>query len=373
MSRDYMANARTTLLGQDASQGALLTVGGAALLLVATIAVFLLAPAFALPALLGFVLFTAVGWVRHQAETARLLTLVATVSTVLTVSFITFFLFASALPAVEEWGLGLFLIPVQNGEPRWFFWLEGVLPTDQTYWNPLSGAYSLVPAIWATVVVTIISALVAGPLGLFGALFISEVASDGLREIIKPAVEVLAGIPSIVYGFIGFQVLNGFIQTSFLDDGASFFIAGLVVGVMALPTVVSVSEDALSSVPNSMKDGSVAMGATQWQTMKSISIPAAFSGISAGLILGLGRAIGETMAVAAIMAAGVGLANPLFDMFDQGATLTSLIATNYGSASESTLHVLFVAGVLLFVIVAGMSVISQYVERRTKEKLRGQA
>ncbi len=373
MSSNFMSNARTTLLGQDASEGALLTVGSAALLLVATVGVFLVAPALALPTFVLFGLATVVSWVRHQAETARLLTLVATVSTVLTVTFITVYLFASAFPAVGEHGVGLFLIPVVDGNVRWFFWLDAVFPSGETYWNPLSGAYSLIPTIWATVVVTTISAFVAGPLGLFGALFISEVASDGVREVVKPAVEVLAGIPSIVYGFIGFQVLNGFIQTSFLDDGASFLIAGLVVGLMALPTVVSVAEDALSSVPRSMKDGSVAMGATQWQTMKSISIPAAFSGISAGLILGLGRAIGETMAVAAIMAAGVGLSNPLFDVFDAGATLTSLIATNYGSASESTIDVLFVAGVILFVIVAGMSVLSQFIERRMKEKLRGQA
>ena len=125
--------------------------------------------------------------------------------------------------------------------------------------------------------------------------------------------------------------------------------------------------------PDAMGDGAIAMGATEWQTMKSISIPAAFSGISAAIILGLGRAIGETMAVAAIMAAGVGLADPLFDFFDASATLTSLIAVNYGSASESTLDVLFVAGVMLFVIVAGMSIVSQYIERQMKQKLKGQS
>jgi phosphate transport system permease protein len=121
-----------------------------------------------------------------------------------------------------------------------------------------------------------------------------------------------------------------------------------------------------------MSDGSVAMGATEWQTMKSISIPAAFSGISAGIILGLGRAIGETMAVAAIMAAGTQFANPLYDIFDANVTLTSLIATQYGSASESTIDVLFVAGVMLFVIVAGMSIVSQYIEQQMEAKLKGQ-
>jgi len=373
MLEHIWVDARDTLVGSDATDGSVLAVVASAVTLVATVATFLFAPALALPVLAGFVVVTAVGWVTYQAEIARLLTLVATILTVLTVLFITLFLFASAVPAFLEHGAGLLLVPVQDGQVRWFFWLETVLPTSETFWNPLSGAFSLVPAIWGTVVVTLIAGAVAGPLGLFGALFIAEVATDGMREVIKPGVEVLAGIPSIVYGFIGFQVLNGFVQKSFLDDGASFLIAGLVVGVMALPTVVSVGEDALSSVPDSMGDGSIAMGATEWQTMKSISIPAAFSGISAAVILGLGRAIGETMAVAAIMAAGVGLANPLFDVFDASATLTSLIAVNYGSASESTLDVLFVAGVMLFVIVASMSVVSQYIERRMKEKLRGQA
>ncbi|MFB6197381.1 MAG: PstC family ABC transporter permease, partial [Halobacteriaceae archaeon] len=120
---------------------------------------------------------------------------------------------------------------------------------------------------------------------------------------------------------------------------------------------------------DSMRDGSMAIGVTHWQTIKSISIPTAFSGISAAVILGLGRAIGETMAVTAIMQAGLGLAHPLYDVFDASATLTSLIASQYGSASASTVEVLFVAGVILFCIVAGMSVISQYIERRMDRKL----
>ena len=372
MLHQVWVDVQHTLFGTDEAEGSRLAVGASAGMLLATIGAFLFAPAAALPALAGFVIITAIGWMTYQGAIARLLTLFATVLTVLTVFLITVFLFVSALPAFTEHGSGLLLVPVESGEPRWFFWLEAVLPTSETFWNPLSGAYSLIPAIWATVIVTFIAGAVAIPLGLFGALFIAEVADDRLREIIKPGVEVLAGIPSIVYGFIGFIVLNGFIQKSFLDDGASYLIAGLVVGVMALPTVVSVSEDALSSVPDSMRDGSAAMGATNWQSMKSISLPAASSGISAAIILGLGRAIGETMAVAAILGAVVQPTIPLFDMFDASSTLTSVIAHNYGSATESTLDVLFVAGVMLFVIVAGMSIVSQYVERRINRKLRGQ-
>ncbi|WP_435098126.1 phosphate ABC transporter permease subunit PstC [Halarchaeum sp. P4] len=371
MFEDVQTTFRKLTFGEDAASGARLLVATMGVLLAALTLVFLFMPAYAVPVFVAFAVVTGVGWVTHQATVARLLTLVATVSTVLTVAFITYFLFASAFPAFVEHGRGLLIVPVENGHTRWFFWLDAVFPASESTWNPAADVYSLVPTIWATVIVTIIAGSVAGPLGLFGALFIAEIASDRMRELIKPGVEVLAGIPSIVYGFIGFQVLNGFIQTSFLDDGASFLIAGIVVGVMALPTVVSVAEDALSSVPGSMRDGSIAMGATRWQTMKSISVPAAFSGISAAVILGLGRAIGETMAVAAIMAAGVGLANPLFDVFDASATLTSLIATQYGSASESTLEVLFVAGVLLFAIVATMSVVSRYIEQRMRRKLEG--
>jgi phosphate transport system permease protein len=371
--RESARTIREIVYGPDPTVGSMAFVTSAVLALAVTGVLFLENPALALPALGAFAFITVLGWVTYQAETARLFTLVATVSTVVTVAFITAFLFASAIPAFQREGIELLTIPIQDGGARWFFFLENVLPTAETFFNPSSGAYSLIPMIWATVIVTIVSIAVAGPLGIFGALFISEIASARVRAVVKPGVEVLAGIPSIVYGFIGFKILNNFIQDAFLDDGASFLIAGLVVGVMALPTVVSVSEDALSAVPDSMGDGSVAVGATKWQTMKSISIPAAFSGISAGIILGLGRAIGETMAVAAIMQAGVGLADPLYDFFDASATLTSFIATQYGSASASTMDVLFVAGVLLFTIVAGASVVSQYIENRMRSKLQGEA
>lgn len=367
---------KRTVLGTDPNPTELLIGLVLSVSVLGVVGTFLTAHKLVVYPFVAFATTAVVGWVTYQDRTAKILTLVATVGTVMTVGFITYFLFDSAWPAVQEFGMGLLKITVnQEGNVRWFFWIQDSLPVAEdsiSGWDPSNGLYSLLPAIWATVIVTFIAGAVAAPLGLFGALFIAEVASDGVREIIKPAVEILAGIPSIVYGFIGFQVLNGFIQDSFLDPGASFLIAGLVVGIMALPTVVSVSEDALSSVPSTMKDGAMAMGATEWQTMKSISIPAAFSGISAGVILGLGRAIGETMAVAAIMSAGQGMANPLYNVFDQSVTLTSRIATSYGSASDTTVEVLFVAGVILFLIVATMSVIAQYIERRMKLKLQGE-
>jgi phosphate transport system permease protein len=373
----WLVRAKQVFVGSDPTLGEAALGAASFASLVGVVYTFLGPNDLVVYPLAAFLLATVVGWWTYQARVAKILTAVATVGTVMTVGFITYFLFQSAWPAIQEHGLALAAVPLveDDGPVRWFFWLEDLLPVlgGETAWDPRSDVVSLLPAIWATVIVTVIAGLVAGPLGLLGALFIAEVASEGVREVVKPAVEILAGIPSIVYGFIGFQILNGFVQDAFVDAGASFFIAGTVVGLMALPTVVSVSEDALSSVPSSMSDGAIAMGATEWQTMKSISIPAAFSGISAGIILGLGRAIGETMAVAAIMGAGTGFARPLFDVFDQGVTLTSRIATSYGSASSGTIDILFVAGVMLFVIVAAISVVAQYIERRMKRKLQGKA
>ena len=366
---------KRALVGAEPTPGDIALGAASAVTLLLTLVTFLGPNDLVAYPLGGFLLTMVVGWRAKQARTAKIITFVATVGTVITVGFITYYLFSSAWPAVEKWGSGLAAVPTGgSGDVRWFFWLEGVLPQVglPSGWNPAGGTYSLLPTIWATVVVTAVALLVAGPLGIFGALFIAEVASDRVREVVKPAVEVLAGIPSIVYGFLGFSVLNSFVQTSFLDQQASFLIAGTVVGVMALPTVVSVGEDALSSVPRSMNDGAIAMGATEWQTMKSISIPAALSGLSAAIILGLGRAVGETMAVAAIMAAGQGIPEPLYDVFGQSATLTSRIATSYGDATDNTLEVLFFAGVILFVIVALMSVLAQYIENRMQRNLQGE-
>ena len=343
--------------------------------IVGVVASFLVANDLTAYPLIGVIALGGVGWQRYQSRTAKLLTVFATVGTVLTLGFITYYLFDQAWGPIEQFGLNLVAIPAtEAGGTRWFFWLDVLLPTDSTLtgWDPKNGHFSLLAATWATIIVTLIAGMVCGPLGILGALFIAEIASERVREIIKPGIEILAGIPSIVYGFIGFAVLNSFMQDAFLDGGSTFLIAGLVVGIMALPTVVSVAEDAITAVPNSMSDGSIAMGATEWQTMKSISIPAAFSGISAAVILGLGRAIGETMAVAAIMASGTTFAKPLYDIFDQSVTLTSRIATSYGSASGITVEVLFFAGVMLFSIVALMSVIAQYIERRMEKDLQGE-
>ncbi|MFB6104902.1 MAG: phosphate ABC transporter permease subunit PstC [Halobacteriaceae archaeon] len=328
----------------------LAAVGGMSV--VATVVVFLLVPLFTLVPLVAFIGIAGYGWSAYQASTARILAFLATSSAVTILGLITVFLFLQSLPVFELMGPSI-------------LWGSG--------WSQADEVFHLGPMIWGTLMTTVIALSVCAPLGIAGALFISEIAPDWARELVKPGVEILAGIPSIVYGFIGFTVLNTWAKVELeIPTLGSMLIAGLVIGVMALPTVVSVAEDALASVPDAMKDGSLAMGATDWQTIKSITIPAAFSGISAAVLLGMGRAIGETMAATVILCKVTETyPTPLYDPFDCTNTLTALIAGSYGSAHGITLQALFAAGVILFVTVTALSLISQYIERRMRRRLRG--
>jgi phosphate transport system permease protein len=275
--------------------------------------------------------------------------LLTTVSTVVILGLITVYLILRSLPAFVAFGPDMF---------------------TGTEFGP--EGYSLVPMIWGTLLTTAIAMAIAGPLGVAGALFLAEIAPGWLRELLKPAVEVLAGIPSIVYGFLGLVVLSQYLFDEFdMPVYGSLLAVGLVVGVMALPTVISVAEDAITSVPDPMKDGALALGATDWQTIKSVTIPASFSGVSAAVILGVGRAVGETMAATVILANIAELPDPLYDVFGNTVTLTSLIASQYGNASGLQMATLFAAGVVLFVTVMCLSIGSRYVEVRMQRKLGG--
>ncbi|WP_276260114.1 phosphate ABC transporter permease subunit PstC [Haloglomus litoreum] len=348
----------TKLRERDIEPGAAAVVGGGALLLVLAFVSFLLNTGLSAVPLFLFVGVAAYGWVRHQAETARGLMLLATTLGVLILTLIVVFLFLEARQAFELMGLDI------------------LLRTEAPVWSVNEGVYGLAVAVHGTIVTTIIAMLIAAPLGIAGALFISEIAPDRVGDIVKPGIEILAGIPSIVYGFIGFAILNQYFQVKFsLANFGSLLLAGMMIGLMALPTVVSVSEDAINAIPESMKSGSLALGATDWQTMKGITLPAAFSGVSAGVILGVGRAIGETMAATVILGnIPRNFAQPLPDVFDNTATLTSLIASQYGVAvgRANQLSALFAAGVLLFVIVMILSVASQRIEARMRRKLEGE-
>ncbi|MFC6724918.1 phosphate ABC transporter permease subunit PstC [Halobium palmae] len=352
--RNQLTRLRETF--DDSATGGVVASVLAGVCLIGAFASFLLSTPYTVPFLLGFVVAAGYGWVAHQAEMARTLTFIATVSTVAILGLITVYVFVEAAPAFARMGV-----------------VEILTRTEQPLWATGRGIFSLVPLMWGTLVTTLIATVIAAPFGVAGALFISEIAPRSVREVIKPAVEVLAGIPSIVYGFIGFTVLNTWMTEKFVLPGqGSLFLAGVVIGFMALPTTVSTAEDAIAAVPESMKSGSLALGSTEWQTMKSVTLPTALSGVSAGVLLGVGRAIGETMAATVILGTVVELPDPLYDVFGNTITLTSAIAAQYGSAHGIHMNALFAAGVVLFVTVVGLSMIAQYVEARMQRKLGGQ-
>ncbi|MFA9416527.1 phosphate ABC transporter permease subunit PstC [Natrinema sp. HArc-T2] len=352
-SRRTLSLVRTAM---DLDRPSLLLVTAQILLIIGTFAGFVIQSTWTMLLLYGFLLAAGIGWVTRQALTAKVVTFLMTAATLSTLGLIGVFLILEAIPVVRHAGLDL------------------IWPFGSNEWSSTQGQFSLVPMIWGTLLTTVVAIVIAAPFGVAGALFISEIAPDWLREIVKPAVELLAGVPSIVYGFIGFTVINPYVGNLLSINPGALFAIGLVIGFMALPTVISVAEDALSAVPESMKDGSMAMGATDWQTMKSVSIPTAFSGISAAVLLGVGRAIGETMAATVMISHSRRLPKPeLYNAFDSTETLTTLIAASYGHVTPGELFwsALFAAGVLLMVIVTGLGIVSELVEQRMHRKLRG--
>jgi phosphate transport system permease protein len=349
----------------DTPPEALATVGLMAGSLLAAFVGFLLVSSLTIVPFIVFLVTAMYGWVRHQGLVARTLTLSTTVITILILLLITVFIFIESVPVI------MFMSDTALGVE-----IPGLGLFTTTAWDAVSPPinYSMIPMIHGTVMVTLIATAVAAPLGVAAALFLSEIAPAAVREIVKPGVEILAGIPSIVYGFIGFTILSPWASDQFsLVGQGSYVFVGIVVGLMALPTVVSVAEDALSSVPESMKSGSLAIGTTDWQTMTSITLPAAFSGVSAAVLLGVGRAIGETMAATVMLRGVPKLTEPIFNAFYGQETLTSLIARNYGEADGLQMDALFVAGVILFVTVLFLSLGSQYIEARMRSKLGGEA
>lgn len=222
-----------------------------------------------------------------------------------------------------------------------------------TRWYPIEAYYGLLPLIFGSVVVTLGAALVALPIGLMTAVFIAEVAPRWAREILKPFVEVLAGIPSVVLGFMGILVLAPVIRTTLnLPTGLTAFTGSLLLAGMALPTIVSVAEDALDAVPRSYRDAALALGATRWQTIWRVTVPAARSGILTAMMLGIGRAIGETMTVLMVTGNAARMPEGVVALFRPVRTMTATIAAEMGEVAQGSTHyhVLFTIGLILFVI-----------------------
>ncbi|MCE5274022.1 MAG: phosphate ABC transporter permease subunit PstC [Syntrophaceae bacterium] len=238
-------------------------------------------------------------------------------------------------------------------------------------WYPTSDPpeFGIWPLIVASLAVTAGAMVVCVPIGVGSALFIHELAGARQRAFLKPMVEILAGIPSIVYGFFGMVMVAPFLQDLLdIPTGLCAFTASLVLGIMATPTVASLAEDALSFVPRSFREASLALGANRWQTLTKVVVPAAGSGISTAIILGMGRAVGETMTV--LMVAG-GAAMVPKSLFDPVRPMTSTIAAEMGEAVMGSLHfhTLFAIGLILFLITLGINIIAEMISRRFRLKL----
>jgi phosphate transport system permease protein len=238
------------------------------------------------------------------------------------------------------------------------------------YWNP--GAYgtpmySILNLIKGTFMVGVGSLIFAVPLGVACAVYLAEVAHPREREVLKPIIEILAGIPSVVLGFFGLVVLAPVIADLFgKSSGINALNGSILVGIMALPTVVSLAEDAISAVPQSYRHASLALGATKWQTILRIIVPAALSGIIAASMLGMGRAVGETMTV--LMATGNALASPS-SFFDSVRTLSANIAIEMGEVPVGGVHYhsLFFVGLVLFIITFVINLLADIIFQRYRE------
>ena len=232
-------------------------------------------------------------------------------------------------------------------------------------WAPTKGLFGIFPMIVSSFLVTFGALIIGAPLGLGCAIYLAEYAGRQQKLFLKPALELLAGIPSVVYGFLGVIYIVPFIRQFFGGSGFSLLATSIVLGIMILHTVISISYDALTSVPRSYREGALAMGSTQWQSTRRVIIPAAKSGILASCILGMGRAVGETMAV--IMVAGNALKIPT-DMLDPLRTLTSNIALELSYASGDHRLGLFSTGVVLLCIIMMLNYLANFVIRRTVNK-----
>lgn len=244
------------------------------------------------------------------------------------VLLICLFMFVNGVPAMREIGIFNFLLG--------------------TTWKPSNGQYGILPFILGSLYVTAGAIIIGVPIGVLTAIFLSEYCPKKLYKVIKPAVELLAGIPSVVYGFFGLVVVVPLMRELFGGSGTSILTASILLGIMILPTIVGVSESAIRAVPRNYYEGSLALGATHERSIFFVTVPAAKSGILAGVILGIGRAIGETMAV--IMVAGNKVKMPE-SLLDGARTLTSNIVMEMGYAADLHREALIATAVVLFVFI----------------------
>ena len=280
-------------------------------------------------------------WKKYRENIMKYVFLAAACVSILAVALICIFLFGNGVPAIMEIG------PV-----KFLFGLK---------WKPGNNIYGIFPMIVGSIYVTAGAILVGVPIGFLTAVFLAKFCPEKLYKIFKPMVDLLAGIPSVVYGFFGIVIIVPFVRDCIGGKGNSILTASLLLGMMILPTIISVSEAAIRAVPESYYEGSLALGATHERSVFSAMLPAAKSGIMAGVILGVGRAIGETMAV--IMIAGNQPIMPR-GLLEGLRTMTANVVLEMGYASGLHRRALIATGVVLFVFILIINTCFSLLKRR---------
>jgi phosphate transport system permease protein len=265
-------------------------------------------------------------------------------------------------------------IVYELGKESWLFFgssdVDLVEFLTQTTWQPTIGEFGVLPLVNATLMTTFFAMLISLPLGLGAAIYLSEYATHRTRSILKPILEILAGVPTVVYGYFALTFMTPLLRSIFGADTVQIYntlSAGLVMGIMILPLVSSMSEDALNAVPRSLREGAYGLGATRLETAIKIVVPAAISGIIAAFIIGISRAIGETMIVA--LAAGSG-PNFTYNPFAAAETMTGYIARISGgdlSYDTPDYNSIFAIGLLLFTITLGLNILSRRLVSKYRE------
>jgi len=276
------------------------------------------------------------------------------ITTILTMLLIFYFLIHESLPAFSEFGIYSLLLG--------------------TKWHPAGEIYGLLPLIAASLILTTLALFINIAIGFPLAIYLAELAGPRSKALLKPAIELLAGVPSIVYGFLGVIILVSYLQDSFdMLTGRSILAGAILLGIMYIPYLTTICEDSLRAVPSEFKEGSLALGANQWQTLRYVTIPAASSGITAAVLLNIGSIIGETMAVLLVVGNVARMPSPPYNIFDQGATFTSVIAGEMGEVARGSMHyhVLFAVGFVLLIIVSILSLVADYARVRIKKKFGG--
>ena len=271
-------------------------------------------------------------------------------------------LFLAAIVA----GAGIILITLFVFKEGWPIFknypLNALLFGDE--WVPTRANFGMAPLLVGSFYVTLLAAAIGLPFGIGCAVFLSELAPQFIARALRPAISLLAGIPSVVYGFFGLIVIVPLVRNMVGGVGFSLLTGGIILAIMILPTIIAVSEDSLRAVPHEYKEASLALGATSWQTIYRVLVPAARSGIIASIILGMGRAIGETMAVILVTGNRPLLPNSIID---PGSTLTGTIGQEWAYAADEHIQALFSVGVVLFLLIMLMNMIAQYVRVHGKE------